>query len=227
MRVLAMIAMVLCLPAAALADESPRLTVTGTGEVDAAPDMATLRFGVEHEDRRAEAAMAAVSADMARILERLSAAGVAPRDMQTSGLSLSPVWTGYDSGKRREITGFHASNQLTVRVRGLEGIGGLLDRVITEGANSFQGISFGLQGPEPLQDEARRRAVAEALRKAELYAEAAGVSLGSVISISESGSSDPRPVMMEAARMASAPVPVAAGEVSLSARVTMVFEIEN
>ncbi|TCP60850.1 hypothetical protein EV663_10724 [Rhodovulum bhavnagarense] len=227
MRILTLVFSALLFPAeAVLADDSPRLTVTGMAEVAAAPDMAMLRLGVVREARSAQAAMAGVSSDMGAILDRLGAAGIAPRDLQTSGLDLSPVWSSHDSGQRREITGFRAANTLSVRVRGLEGLGELLDQVIGEGANSFEGIGFGLQDPASARDEARRQAVADAMRKARLYAEAAGHDLGALVSISETGTAQPVPMMMEAARL-SAPVPVAAGEVTLSARVTMVFELAN
>lgn len=225
MRLIALIFMGFTLAAPVLAEDAPRLTVSATGKVEAVPDMATLTLGVTREAKTAEAAMDLVSADTAAILAALTAAGVESRDLQTRGLSLSPVWSSYDSARRRQITGFQAANTVTVRVRGLDGLGEVLDRVIAEGANTFQGLSFGVQEPEPLIDEARRRAVAEAMRKAALYAEAAGVTLGPVVTLGDSGGSTPRPVMMEAARMSSDAVPVAAGEVSLSATVTMVFRI--
>lgn len=227
MRVLVLVFMAFVMPVAALASDSARLTVTGLGQVDAPPDMATLQFGVVHDNARAEVAMARVSADMAAILDRLAATGLEPRDMQTSGLDLSPVWSAYNSGQQREITGFRAANMLMVRIRALDGLGPLLDQVIATGANSFQGIGFGLQTPGPVQDEARRLAVADAMRKAQIYARAAGLGLGDVISISETGSAEPRPMMMAAARSAEASVPVAPGEVSLSARVTMVFDLTD
>lgn len=110
-------------------------------------------------------------------------------------------------------------------MRDLSALGSVLDAVIADGANSFQGLNFGLQDPEPTLDEARRRAVADGLRKAALYAAAAGVRLGPLTSLSEAGSNQPRPEMMQAARMSSDAVPVAPGEVTVSASVTMVFAI--
>ncbi|GAA0288270.1 SIMPL domain-containing protein [Rhodovulum strictum] len=213
----------LALPAAA---ETPaRLTVTGQGVAEAVPDMATITLGVTHEAETAEAAMNRVSAELAAVLDSLRAAGIDPRDLQTAGLSLSPVWSGHESGQRAQITGYSASNTLSVRVRGLDGLGGTLDRALAEGANRFQGLSFGMQNPEPLRDEARRRAVAEALRKAALLAEAAGLTLGPVLSMEEEGAEMPRPMMFEAARMASDAVPVAPGELAIEARVRMVFAL--
>ncbi|MEX5727080.1 uncharacterized protein Ga0609869_000433 [Rhodovulum iodosum] len=210
----------LALPAVAA---PPSLRVTGEGKVAAAPDMATLTLGVTHQARTAAAAMDQVSTQTAAVLARLRAAGIAERD-QTSALTLSPVWSRPDSEPARQITGFAAANRLTVRVRALDALGAVLDQVIGAGANSFRGLSFGVQDPAPLIDEARRRAVADATAKAELYATAAGLSLGPVQQIEDVERASPRPMMREATR-AGAQVPVAAGEVTLSASVTMVFSL--
>jgi len=209
-----------------VAAETPaRLTVTGQGVAEAAPDMATITLGVAHEAETPEAAMDRVSVDLAAVLDNLRAAGIEPRDLQTSGLSLSPVWTGHEQGQRAQITGYSASNTLSVRVRELDGLAGTLDRVISEGANRFQGLSFGMQNPEPLRDEARRRAVSEALRKAALLADAAGLTLGPVLSLEEEGADMPHPVRLEASRMGGDAVPVAPGELTIEARVRMVFAL--
>ena len=224
MRFLSIILISLGLAAAAMAAEtSPAITVTGRGEVAAAPDMATITLGVTSQAKTAGEAMDETSAAVAAILKALEAAGIAPRDMQTSDLSLDPVWSSRASnGAAPRIEGFTARNTLRVRVRDLDRLGGVLDDVLEVGANTFRGLSFGLQEPGPLTDQARTAAVADAQRKAALIAGAAGVTLGPVLSISESGGVSPQPVMMEAARAA---VPVAAGEVSLSATVTMVFAL--
>lgn len=214
---------------AAVAAESPAtLTVSGEGEVAATPDMATLTLGVTQEAKTAQAAMDAASTAMADILSALQAAGIAARDIQTGDLSLNPVWSNrsYDSNGAPQITGFMARNILTVRVREMAALGGVMDQVLSVGANSFQGLGFGLQDPQPKADAARVAAVQDAMRKAALLAEAAGVKLGPVLSISDQGgNARPQPVMMEAMR--SSAVPVAEGEVSLSARVTMVFALED
>ncbi len=203
------------------------ITVTGEGVVAVAPDMATVTLGVSAEAETAKAAMDETSAGVAALLATLAGAGIEPRDIQTSGLSLNPVWDGrsYESGPPR-ITGFSAANTLTVRVRALDGIGGVLDGVLEGGANTFNGLSFGLQEPQPVEDEARAAAVADARRKAELFAGAAGVSLGSILSISETQEFDPpQPMFRMEAAMASDSVPVAAGEMGVAARVTIVWEI--
>ena len=157
----------------------------------------------------------------------LAAAGVASADMQTSNLSLSPLWDNSRNsspGNRPEITGYLASNMITVRVRRLDDLGEILDTVVESGANAFQGLSFGLQNPRPAQDAARLAAVQEAMRKAALYAGAAGLTLGPVLELNETGDAAPRPA--ELARMAmSEAVPVARGEVSVRAQVSMVFAV--
>ena len=115
-----------------------------------------------------------------------------------------------------------------IRVRDLEMLGGLLDRVVRDGANTFNGLNFGLQDASDAQNEARRRAVADARAKAELYAEAAGVALGAIVELKDGVTSSPQPVFMERAALAmSDAVPIAEGEVSTSARVTITFDIAD
>lgn len=208
----------------AVAEEDRVITVTGIGSVETVPDMAMLRLGVTHQAKQAADAMAATTEGVAAVLGRLEEAGIEARDMQTDQLSLQPVWSDYNSNDRR-ITGFVASNMLMVRVRDLDTLGRVLDLVITDGANSFNGLSFGLQEPKPAQDAARAAAVADAIDRAQQLAEAAGVTLGPIQSISEQGGA-PRPQMMEmaTARMA-ADVPIAQGEVSVAAQVNIVFAI--
>lgn len=229
MRLLSVFLMVIGLCAPAWAD-TPSLTLTGRGEVATAPDMATITMGVTSFEPTAAAAMAETSTATARVIDALKAAGIEGKDIQTRDLRLSPRWKNraYKSGETPEIEGFTASNTVMVRVRDMGALGGLLDQVVQLGANQFQGLSFGLQEPEPAQDEARKNAVADAMRKAQLYAEAAGVTLGPILSISETSRVAPQPMMMmEATRSMAADVPVEGGEVSVGASVTMVFAIQN
>lgn len=241
MRILTTTALVLALAAPALAlavpalAESPTsiITVTGNGRVDVAPDMATLGIGVTTEGDTAKAAMDANSTALAAAIDRLKASGVAERDIQTSGLNLGPR---YDSGRTNpdgsaRISGFVASNTVTVRIRALETLGPVLDAVVTDGANTLGGVNFGLQDIDPVMDNARKDAVADARRKAELYAGAAGVKLGEVVSISEqSGYQPPMPMAMAEAsfdKRGGAPVPIQGGEVSVTADVTIVYGLET
>ncbi|MCW2302969.1 uncharacterized protein YggE [Rhodovulum sulfidophilum] len=223
---LALALAVSALVAPVAADAAPELRVTGTGSATAAPDMATLRLGVGHEADTAAEAMALVSDDLGRVMAELQAAGIEARDIQTSGLNLSPVWGDRSEDKRPRITGYSAANGVTVRVRELDGLGPLLDTVIGTGANTLDGLSFGLQEPGPVMDEARRAAVAEARRKAELFASASGQSLGSLVSLVEQGANQPRPMQMKMSFESMADsMPMAEGELELDATVTMVFEL--
>lgn len=209
--------------------ESERvITITGQGAVETVPDMASIDIGVAHQAGTAGEALSRTSAAVRDVITRLEAAGIAARDMQTQGLSLQPVWSRQtNTDTPRKITGFVARNGLMVRVRALDSLGEILDAVVQDGANTFNGLQFSVQDPDAAIAEARAEAVRDAMSKAQQLAEAAGVTLGPVQSISEMGGT-PRPVMMEmsAARMAS-DVPVAAGEVSLSAQVSMVFAIAD
>ena len=202
-----------------------QITVTGEGVVDGVPDVATLSLGVTTMGDTAAAAMAANSASLSAVMARLTAAGIGERDMQTTNLSINPNWTGYDNGQAQRITGYTASNQLTVRIRALDTLGAVLDAAIQDGANTLNGLTFGLSEPRPAMDEARRAAVADARARATLLVESAGAQLGRIVSITEGGGySQPAPMFRQSADSMGA-VPVAAGEVATTATVTMVFEI--
>ncbi|WP_095590009.1 SIMPL domain-containing protein [Actibacterium ureilyticum] len=224
------LALLLSSALAGLAETTPprTITVTGQGQVQAAPDMATITLGVVHQARTAQAAMAATSDATAAMLNTLAEAGVASRDMQTSDLALDPQWdhNRAQTGQPPAVVGFVARNTVSVRVRDLDSLGSVLDAVLQAGANSFRGLQFGLQDPDPLTDEARRNAVANARHKAALYAEAAGVTLGPLQQIRENGGAV-QPVQLEVMEMARASVPVAQGEVGLNAQVTLVYAIAD
>ena len=214
----------------ARADEQlGHITVTGIGTVETVPDMAVITLGVTHEAKEARAALLATSEAVQQVFDRLAEMGIEARDMQTSDLSLSPVWSNRaSSSEPPKITGFQASNRVTVRVRDLAALGGILDAVVSDGANTFNGLEFGVKEPKPLRDQARAKAVADAQDRARQLAEAAGVELGRVVSISEqSHDPQPRPMMRMAAMAESMDVPVAGGEIGLSGSVTMVFEIRQ
>ena len=200
------------------------VTVTGEGTVQASPDLATLSIGVTTQGDTAASALGSNSAALAKVMDRLRAAGIEDRDLQTSGLSLNPNWTSDESGNSR-ISGYVASNQLTVRVRALPMLGAVLDAAVADGANTLNGLTFGLADPKPLQDEARKAAVADAIARATLLVEAAGGKVGPVVSITEqSGFSPPMPMFRMDAAAAPA-VPVAGGEVGVSSQVSVVLEI--
>ncbi len=205
-----------------------RISVTGSAMAEAPPDMALIRLGVVTTGRSAAAALAENSERVSAILAALRAAGIEARDLQTSGLSLSPRFDNSSSSVPREaprISGYEAQNMITVRVRDLAVLGAILDRVVETGANSFSGLQFTRADLRPLQDEARREAVRDAIAKARLMAGEAGMRLGPVLSITESGGGGmPRPEMMRSAAIAG-DVPVAGGEISVRAAVSMEFAL--
>ncbi len=217
---------VLSLLAAAPAWAEATMTVSGVGEVAAAPDMATISLGVTTEGMEAADAMRRNSEAMTAVLAAVAAAGVAERDVQTSALSLSPRWEPPRPNETApRVSGFVASNMVTVAVRDLGALGGVLDAVLDEGANTLHGLSFGVADDAELKDAARRAAVADATRKARVLAEAAGVTLGPVAEIVEGGGFG-GPIANARMEMAmdGAP-PVAPGELSLQATVTMTWTI--
>lgn len=227
MRILLPLTITALLATAAAAEDRATITMTGEGRAPAAPDMATISLGVVSEAKTARAAMDAASTSVAALLASLASAGIEERDVQTSSLQLNPVWNHHStSGAAPEITGFSASNTVTVRVRALDALGGILDGVLDAGANSFNGLQFGLQDPVPVTDAARAAAVADARRKAELVAAAAGVALGPILSIAEAGTEmPPQPMFRMEASMAADAVPVAPGELTVVERVTVVWQI--
>jgi hypothetical protein len=212
--------------AAQVTMQERRISVTGSGEVTAEPDMATIRIGVSHRAATARAAMDAVSDTMDGLIARLADLDVPPRDVQTSDLRLGQIYENRSTNDQPpRVLGYDASNTLSVRVRQIDKLGTVLQAMLEDGANRFDGLEFGLLFPEPRQDEARRLAVADALRKARLYADAAGVGLGPILRISETGGAVPRPMMAAPAFARSEAMPVALGELSLSAQVQMEFAI--
>ncbi|WP_425038330.1 SIMPL domain-containing protein [Primorskyibacter sp. S187A] len=218
-------------PAFGAAQETVRhIVVTGEGRALAVPDMAEVQFGVTHQAPRAQAAMDAVSRDVRALFEAMVDEGIAARDIQTTSLRLDPRWEQRlrDQQGPPEIRGFVATNQVTVRLRDMSALGRTLQTLLDKGANRFSAIRFTLADPGPAQAEARREAVRDARAKAELYAEAAGVSLGEVLRIVETGAAAPRPAMMAEARMAmDSAMPVAGGELNLRAQVTITYALGN
>ena len=215
-------ALVAALASAAIADTDRTITVTGEGIVQALPDQATISLGVTTTDETAVAALAANSAAVAEVIAELKAAGVGEGDLQTSNLSLNPNWSNYDSSSSGAISGYTASNLLSVRVRDLEALGSILDAAVSDGANTMNGIAFGLADPAPVMNAARAKAVADATARATVLITAAGGTLGPIVSITEGGVfAGPGPMFREAASA----VPIESGEVGMTASVTVTFEI--
>ncbi len=211
-----------------MAEDRPReIVVSGEGIASTAPDMATIRVGVAREARLAGDAMRQTSEAMTGVLSLLEGEDIAARDIQTTNVSLRPRFQRTNDGSPPRVTGYIASNDLMIRVRDLEALGGVLDAVVSEGANAVNGIFFGVTEPGPLETEARRAAVSDAREKAEVLADAAGVVLGPVISINE-GRSRPVPgTVMRSMAMEEPAVPIAGGEIDVQSRVTIVFAISE
>ena len=227
MRILPIFAFILALGAnVGFAEGRAReIVVTGEGIVNAAPDMATVRIGVAREARLAGDALRMTSEAMTAVLALLKNAGIEGRDVKTTNVSLNPRYQRTNDGRPPRVVGYIASNDLMVRVRDLAELGGVLDAVVSEGANAMNGIFFAVADPAQLETEARRAAVADARAKAEVLADAARVALGPVMSIHEGGAAPvPGPVMRSMAMEESA-VPIAGGEIDIRSQVTIVFAI--
>ncbi|MBS0248972.1 MAG: SIMPL domain-containing protein [Proteobacteria bacterium] len=198
------------------------ITVSGDATVAVAPDLAMIRLGVTSQAKTAREASDANAKQMTSVLAAIKEAGIADRDVRTSRLSLQPQYDQSKPGAAR-LLGFQVTNQVTVRIREIDKLPSILDHAIAAGANEMSGIEFIVSEQSKLLDQARDDAIADARRKAELYAKAAGVKLGSVTSIVEEGSSPPPRPVMQALRAGA--VPVAPGEQMLRAAVTVSFEL--
>ena len=209
------------------------ITITGTADVTAEPDIAVVSAGAVTEATTARAALDANSKIMNDAFATLRALGIADRDMQTSNLSVSPRYTWFETqdGERRppRIDGYTVSNTLTVRVRDLATIGEVLDALIDAGVNQMGGLAFAIDDPRALLQDARRQAVADARAQADLLAEAAGVSLGRIVGIAQDSFRPVEPPMMRMAAesMAADAVPIATGEQRLTASVTITWALEQ
>jgi len=225
----------LSMPALA-ANEPALISVTGTGEVSAAPDTAFINSGVTTQGATAREALDANTKAMNELLATLKEAGIEARDVQTSGFSVSPNYVYTDARDANgytlppKIDGYQVYNTVNVRIRDLATLGAVLDKQVNVGANTINGITFSVADPSKLYDEARKAAFADAREKAELYAEAAGEELGLLKAVTEGqGYDQPQPYMMKSMDMAaaSAPVPVATGELSFSINVQVTWAVEN
>ncbi len=218
----------------ALAPGSTLLTVNAEGHATRAPDLAVFSAGVASTGATAGAALAANAADMNRVIAALKRAGVADRDIQTSNLSLNPVYAepprlpsgAVEQGPPR-ITGYQASNTVTVKQRNLGEFGKVIDTLVAAGANQVNGPSFQVDDSDAATDEARVDAVRKARQRAELYARAAGMKIVRILTLTETGGHAPPVPMyrMAMADAAAAPTPMAPGEVALNVNVSVQFEL--
>jgi len=198
------------------------ITVTGQAEVAAAPDNASIRIGVTSRAKTAREASEANAKQMTAVMGAIKGDGIAERDMQTSRLSLQPQYDTSKDGAAR-LLGFRATNQLTVKMRDIGRLPDILDHAIAAGANEMSGIEFEVSNQSKLLDKARAEAIEDAHRKAELYAQAAGAKLGPVAAITEEGASVPHPVPA----LRAAAVPIARGDQTLQAVVSVSYELAH
>jgi uncharacterized protein YggE len=224
-------------PVPAIAEGHTLLTVSAEGSSNRQPDLAIFSAGVTTQGRTAGEALAANSTAMARVISSLKAAGIAERDIQTSNLSLNPVYAqprrlpdGTVEQPEQKIVGYSVNNMVSVRQRKLDNYGKVIDTLVGAGANQINGPSFQLDESDAALDEARVEAMKKARARAQLYATAAGLRVVRVVSISESGGFyQPMPVFARRMEAASAPppppAPVQAGELELKAHVTVLYEL--
>jgi uncharacterized protein YggE len=203
------------------------ISVTGEATISVTPDLAQIDGGVTSEAKTAREASEANNAAMGKVLLALKGAGIAEKDTQTSRLSLQPQSAPNRVSGPAVIIGYRASNRVTVRLRDVAKVAGVIDAMVGAGANDIGGISFMVSNASKLLDEAREQAVADARRKAEIYAKAAGVTLGAPLSISEDGNAAPVPYRKMAVGMAASATPVAQGEETLQVTVSVTWAIKQ
>lgn len=219
-------------PTFAAAEDKPMeriITVSASGIVSAVPDEATISTGVTSEAKTAKAALAANTAAMTKVIEELKKEGVDAKDIQTSQFNVEPVYVYPQEGKPPVVTGYRVNNMVGVKVRNLDKLGGVLDQLVGAGANQMHGLTFDVSKAETLKDEARKDAMANALRRAKLLAAASGAEVGEVMQISEEVSyAGPQPVVFGRAKAmaAEAAVPVERGSQDLEARVTVTWKLK-
>jgi uncharacterized protein len=203
------------------ADPIRSITVNGSASITAVPDRATFSFGVDTRGETASEALSAAAAAVRKVTDAVKRAGVDGKDIQTQSISLSTL----TSSDGRHIDGYAANASISVRARDLDRAGGLVDAAVAAGANGVYGPSLDRSDADELANRALADAVGDARRKAEALAEAAGGSLGRVISVSEAGAS--APPMPYAARESAlaADVPIEPGTQEIQASVTVVFEL--
>jgi uncharacterized protein YggE len=221
--------MLLATPALADSDIPPAISVTGEATISTPPDLAHIDAGVASDAKTARDASEANNAAMAKVLQALKGANIDDKDIQTSRLSLQPQYASTASSRPgpTSIIGYRASNHVTVKLRDVAKVAGVIDTLVAAGANEIGGINFTVSQASKLLDEAREKAVADARRKAEIYAKAAGVTLGAPLIISEGGAPGIPLFRAKMAPMAAASAPIAQGEETLSVSVNVTWAIKQ
>jgi uncharacterized protein len=202
--------------------------VTGEGSIGAAPDFAEVTLGVTSTGKKAGDAVTANAQAANALAALIRSEGVAPADIQTSTVSVSPMFSQPLPNQQTAptVTGYSVSNNVSVRVRDIPRLGALLDKAVTAGANSIYGIGFGHNDVSALLDKARPLAVADARRKAEIYAAAGGGRIGRLMVLTEEGGGRQPPMAFSRAYAAAPPpTPIEAGEDKLTVTVNARFEL--
>ena len=203
------------------------LSVSAEASAKRVPDVATISTGVVTQAADANAAMRANAVQMDKVMAAIRAAGIGERDVQTSGINLNPQYK-YVENAPPSIVGYQASNTVNVKVRDLSKLGKVLDAFVEQGANQVNGPSFEVDKPDEAYDEARVAALKKAQARAQTYADALGLKVRRIVSISEGGASFPRPMPMMRAMAADGfakETSVSPGEASLSVSIDVVFEL--
>lgn len=242
MRILRRLAVTLALSAAMTAPNvlaqqrerrEPVIVVSGQGDAQVAPDLAIVSLGVSETRKTAREALDVASSAMSAVIDALKKQGIAPRDLQTSGLSIQAQYSypQNEDGTPEPpvLTGYAVSNTLVVRIRDLAKVGAIIDQAVTLGVNQAGDIRFTNDDPAKAIKEARVEAVKDAVEKAGTLADAAGVKIGRILEVTESSiPEDPRPLMSaRMAKEAADAVPVEAGENSYSVNVNVIFAIDQ
>lgn len=224
-------ALVATMPPAA-AEEKPMertVTVSASGDVSAEPDEATIATGVSSEAKTARDALSKNSEAMKKVIAELKDKGIDAKDIQTTQFNIEPVYVYPKEGQPPVLNAYRAHNMVSVKVRNLDKLGEVLDQLVTAGSNQMNGITFDVSKAETLKDEARKEAMANALRRAKLYAQAAGADVGEIVQISEDTvHHGPQPVVFAKRAMAAEAqsAPVERGSVDLEARVTATWKLK-
>jgi hypothetical protein len=205
-----------------------RIVVIGTGKVGAAPDYAEVDAGVTTKATTAKDATDVNAKTMSAIMAALHDGSIEQKDIQTARFSLQPVYAPPQPNSAPRLTGFSVSNELNVTIRQIGRVGDILDRLIAAGVTDIGSVQFEHSDPSKLLDQAREAAIADAKRRAEVYARAAGVNLGGVAWITEdSGYAPPIPMAAMRAAGGMAGTPIAIGEDNLTAQVTVGFDLAH
>lgn len=212
-------------PAYALPADATLLNIDSEAQASQVPDIATISAGVVTEGADGNTAMRDNAAQMQRVMTAIREAGIAEKDIRTSGINLSPRYQR-SSNQAPKITGYEARNTVSLKVRDISRLGQVLDALAKQGANQINGPSFEIDNPEPVFDKARQAALAQAQARAQTYAVSLGMKVRRIVSISEGRSGGVRPVpMMRAMSAESGAPPVAPGETTVSVSLQVAFEL--